>query len=32
VFTNGEFEGIYYKEELELFVKNGGKVLEIKYA
>ncbi len=31
IFTNGEFEGLYYYEELEFFQKKGGKILEIKY-
>jgi hypothetical protein len=30
VFTNGEFEGIYYSEEIDFFVKKGGVVLDIK--
>jgi hypothetical protein len=32
VFSNGEFEGLYYKEELELFLENGGEIREIAYA
>ena len=29
LFPNGEFSGFYWYEELELFVKNGGVILEI---
>jgi hypothetical protein len=32
LYTNGTFEGLYWYEELELFQKYGGKILEIKYA
>lgn len=31
MFTNGEFEGLYWWEELILFENNGGEILEIKY-
>jgi hypothetical protein len=29
LFPNGEFSGLYWFEELELFEKNGGIILEI---
>jgi hypothetical protein len=32
LFCNGRFEGLYYKEELDLFIEKGGRILEIKYA
>jgi hypothetical protein len=32
IFSNGEVEGLYYKEEIELFLEYGGTVEEIKYA
>jgi len=32
IFANGEFEGLYWYEELLLFIQEGGEVLEILYA
>lgn len=32
LFTNGKFEGLYFYEELELFIKEGGKILKFHYA
>ncbi len=30
LFPNGIFWGLYWKEEIDLFIKNGGEILEIK--
>ena len=32
IYTNGEFDGLYYKEELDLFIKNGGLIKKLHYA
>jgi hypothetical protein len=32
LYTNGEFEGLYWYEELKLFEKEGGLIKEIKFA
>jgi hypothetical protein len=31
LFLNGEFEGLYYSEELKTFENAGGRIIEIKY-
>ncbi len=32
IYPNGEFDGLYYKEELDLFLKNKGIIKKIHYA
>lgn len=32
IFTNGEFEGLYFKEEIDYFKETGGKIIKVNYA
>ena len=31
IFSNGTFEGLYYSDEINYFLKNNGKIKDIKY-
>lgn len=31
IFPNGTFSGLYWKEEIDLFIRNGGVILEVLY-
>jgi hypothetical protein len=32
IFSNGWFSGLYYKDELDLFIEKGGQIKDIQYA